>query len=117
LQGGATEVATVFAITKVAGLAFLMLNLFIPPCFAAIGAMNSEIKSRKWFFAGIALQCAVGYTLGFLTYFFGTLFTRVGFAHAWMPIVGWGIVLAFAVVLAVLIVKKNKEMKKERAKE
>jgi ferrous iron transport protein B len=55
LQGGATEVATVFAITKVAGLAFLMLNLFIPPCFAAIGAMNSEIISSKWFFAGIAL--------------------------------------------------------------
>ncbi|MBR5817199.1 MAG: ferrous iron transporter B, partial [Clostridia bacterium] len=62
-------------ISAVAGLAFLMFNLFTPPCFAAIGAMNSEIKSKKWLFAGIGLQFAVGYTVSFIVFFFGTLFT------------------------------------------
>ena len=41
MEGAGTEVATVFAITKVAALAYLMFNLYTPPCFAAIGAMNA----------------------------------------------------------------------------
>ena len=74
-EGAGTEVAAVFAITKVAALAYLMFNLFTPPCFAAIGAMNAEIKDKKWLFGGIALQLGVGYTLGFLVYQIGTLIT------------------------------------------
>jgi ferrous iron transport protein B len=64
-QGAGTEVAAVFGITRVAALAFLVLNLFSPPCFAAIGAMNAEIDDKKWFWGGIGLQIGVGYTLGF----------------------------------------------------
>ena len=74
-EGAGTEVAAVFAITKVAALAYLMFNLFTPPCFAAIGAMNAEIKDKKWLFGGICLQLGVGYTLGFLVYQIGTLVT------------------------------------------
>ena len=74
-EGAGTEVAAVFAITKVAALANLMFNLFTPPCFAAIGAMNAEIKDKKWLFGGICLQLGVGYTLGFLVYQIGTLVT------------------------------------------
>ena len=102
------------AITKVAALAYLRLNLFSPPCFAAIGAMNAELKSKKWLFAGIGLQFGVGYSLGFLVYFFGSLFTGVGFGDAlWMPIVGWAIVGVFAAVLTVLILRKNQQLKAE----
>ena len=115
LESGASEVAAIMGIAKVAGLAYLMFNLFTPPCFAAMGAMNSEIKSRKWLWAGIGLQFAVGYTVGFLTFFFGTLFTGGSFGAAWMPIVGWLIVLAIAAVIAYLIVKKNKQLKEEYA--
>ncbi len=107
LMGGANEVASVFAITKVAALAFLMFNLFSPPCFAAIGAMNAEMKSKKWLWAGIGLQLSVGYTLGFLTYFFGTLFTGAKFSVAWMPIVGWAITVALIGLLTFLIVKRK----------
>ena len=74
-EGAGTEVAAVFAITKVAALAYLMFNLFTPPCFAAIGAMNAEIKDKKWLFGGIMLQLGVGYTLGFMVYQIGTLVT------------------------------------------
>ena len=72
-EGAGMEVAAVFALTKAAALAYLMFNLFTPPCFAAIGAMNAEIKDKKWLFGGIALQLGVGYTLGFLVYQIGTL--------------------------------------------
>ena len=72
-EGVSTEVAAVFGLTKVAALAYLMFNLFTPPCFAAMGAMNAEIKSRKWFWGGIALQLCTGYTVGYLVYTIGTL--------------------------------------------
>ena len=90
-EGAGTEVAAVFAITKVAALAYLMFNLFTPPCFAAIGAMNAEIKDKKWLFGGIALQLGVGYTLGFLVYQIGTLITTgsvgVGFSGGLIAVV------------------------------
>ncbi len=116
IEGNENAVAAAFGISGVAALAYLMFNLFTPPCFAAIGAMNSEIKSKKWLFAGIGLQLGVGYTIGFLVYFFGTLFTVGKFTKAWMPILGWVIVVIFAAVLTVLIIKKNKEIAHSKAK-
>ena len=118
MEGAGAEVAGIMAITKVAALAYLMFNLFTPPCFAAIGAMNSEIKSKKWLWAGIGLQFGVGYSVGFLVYFFGSLFTGAGFGEAvWMPIVGWAIVAVFAAILTILIIRKNKQLKAEYALE
>ena len=111
LEGSGAEVAGIIAITKVAALAYLMFNLFSPPCFAAIGAMNAEMKSKKWLWSGIGLQLGVGYTVGFLTFFFGTLFTTGDFGSVWMPILGWAVVLVFALILTILIIKKNKELK------
>ncbi|MBQ8907990.1 MAG: ferrous iron transporter B [Clostridia bacterium] len=116
MEGAGAEVAGILAITKVAALAYLMFNLFSPPCFAAIGAMNAEIKSKKWLFAGIGLQFSVGYSLGFLVYFFGTLFTGASFGAIWMPIVGWAIVLAIVAVYTLLILKTNRELKAEHAR-
>ena len=115
MEGAGAEAATILALTKVAALAYLMFNLFSPPCFAAIGAMNSEIKSKTWLWAGIGLQFGVGYSVGFLTFFFGTLFTTRDFGAIWMPIVGWAIVAVFATVLTVLIIRKNKQIKAEYA--
>ena len=113
MEGAGAEVASVFAITKVAALAYLMFNLFSPPCFAAIGAMNAELGSKKWLFAGVGLQLAVGYSVAFLTYFFGTLFTGAEFGDIWMPLLGWGVVALFAAVLIILIVKRNRELARE----
>ena len=115
LNSGAAEVAGIMGITKVAALAYLMFNLFSPPCFAAIGAMNSEIKSKKWLWAGIGLQFSVGFTVGFLVFFFGTLFTGGSFGSNWMPIVGWLVVALITLIIVILIMRKNKELKKEYA--
>lgn len=109
-EGAGTEVATVFAITKVAALAYLMFNLFSPPCFAAMGAMNAEITQKKWFWGGIALQLGVGYTLGYLVYTIGTLLTApqtLGVGAA----VGGGIFVAlFAAVLVYLCVRADRNV-------
>ena len=115
LNSGAAEVAGIMGITKVAALAYLMFNLFSPPCFAAIGAMNSEIKSKKWLWAGIGLQFSVGFTVGFLVFFFGTLFTGGSFGSNWMPIVGWLVVALITLIIVILIMRKNKQLKKEYA--
>ena len=114
-SGAAGGVAQALGISSVAALAFLMFNLFTPPCFAAIGAMNSEIRSRKWLWAGIGLQFAVGFSVGFLVYFFGTLLTGGSFGEAWMPILGWTVETVIIVVIALLIVRKNKQIKAEEA--
>ena len=114
-EGSESVVAATFGISTVAALAFLMFNLFTPPCFAAIGAMNAEIKSRKWLWAGIGLQFATGYVVSFLVYFFGTLFTGAHYGTAWMPIAGWVITLAIVALFTVLIVRKQREANAERA--
>ena len=68
LVGEGNQVMAAMAITKVAALAYLMFNLYTPPCFAALGAMNSEMKSAKWLWGAIGLQLATGFTVGFLVY-------------------------------------------------
>ena len=85
LIGGSEEVAGIFALTKAAALACLMFNLFTPPCFAALGAMNSEIGNRKWFWGGVALQLATGYTVAYFVYQIGTLIAEGTVGSGFLP--------------------------------
>ena len=111
-SGNESLVASTFGISSVAALAFLVFNLFTPPCFAAIGAMSAELKSKKWLAAGLALQISVGYTVGFLTFFFGTLIVGGSFGPIWAPIAGWCVIGAIATVITVLIIRRNAQLKK-----
>ena len=111
LMGGASEVAGIFALTKAAALACLMFNLYTPPCFAAIGAMNSEIKDRKWMFGGVCLQLCTGYTIGFLVYQIGTLITTGSFGSGFVG--GLIAVIVMVAVLIYLIRKADASLKAE----
>ena len=111
LVGGANEVAVAMGLTKVAALAYLMFNLFTPPCFAALGAMNSEMQDKKWFWGGIALQFATGYTVAFLVYQIGTLITTGGFGAGFVP--GLIAVAAIVGIIVYLINKTNKNFDKQ----
>ena len=113
MEGAGTEVATVFAITKVAALAYLMFNLYTPPCFAAIGAMNAEMKSKKWLWGGIGLQLAVGYTVAYLVYTIGTLITAPATLAAGPAMAGGIAVVIMAGIVVALIVNANKKVKAE----
>lgn len=88
LPGG----AMVQFFTPVTAFAYLVFNLFTPPCFAAIGAMNSEMGSKKWLFKALAFQFGVGYTLAMLVTQIGSLIVygelAVGFVPAIFILVG-----------------------------
>ena len=100
--------AAMVGMTKVAALAYLMFNLFSPPCFAAIGAMGAEIKSRKWFWGGIGLQLGVGYTVAYLVYTIGTLLVAPGMLSIPAAIAGGAAVGVFVLILTVLYLRGGK---------
>ena len=110
-QGGGEEI---FGISAVAGLSYLMFNLFTPPCFAAIGAMNAEIKSKKWFFAGIGLQLATAYVLCFIVYQGGTLITSGQLGNGFFP--GLIAVLSIILITVILSLRSNARAKREYTK-
>ena len=111
LVGNGNVVASAMAITKVAALAYLMFNLYTPPCFAAIGAMNSEMQSKKWLWGGIALQLGTGYTVAFLVYQFGTLITTGKPGNGFVA--GLIAVLIMVSVIVGVIYKNNKQFATE----
>ena len=111
LVGDGNVVASAMAITKVAALAYLMFNLFTPPCFAALGAMNSEMQSKKWLWGGIALQLSVGYTVAFLVYQIGTLITTGKIGNGFVT--GLIAVLVMVAVVVGLIHKTNQQFASE----
>ncbi len=113
LVGGVTEVAAVMNLTSSAALAYLMFNLFTPPCFAAIGAMRAEMESSKWLWSAIGLQFGLGYVIAFFVYQVGTLIETGS--------VGTGFVggaIAVAVLIGIVVVKfiqGNAKAEKEKA--
>ncbi len=115
IMTGLNASGEVVAITAVAALAYLMFNLFTPPCFAAIGAMNAEMKSAKWLWGGIGLQLAVGYTVAYGVYTVGTLITAPAMLNVGAAIAGLVAVLAMTAVVMVLIRNTDKKLKAEYA--
>ena len=107
MEGAGAEVAGVFAITKVAALAYLMFNLYTPPCFAALGAMNSEINDRKWFWGGVALQFATGFTVAYLVYQIGTLITTGSLGAGFLP----GLIAVAAIVAVIVSLCRKADQK------
>ena len=91
-----------------------MFNLYTPPCFASIGAMNAEMKSAKWVWGGIGLQLAIGYTVAYFVYTIGTILTG-GTLHTAAAITGLAAVLAMAGVILVIIHNTNRKCKAEYA--
>ena len=110
MQGSGAEVAGVIAITKVAALAFLTFNLFSPPCFAAIGAMNAEMKSKKWFIGGILFQLGIGYTISYLIYTIGTLVTNSALLGI-ESLVGLLVILLITACIILNVIKSRKKVK------
>ena len=113
IEGTGGQAAGILAISKAAALAYMMFNLYTPPCFSAIGAMNAEMKSKKWLFAGIGLQLGIGYTVAFAVYQIGTLLTTgsvgAGFAG------GLAGVAAFCALLVWLCLRAGRNIARDYA--
>ena len=113
LVSGGSEVAAIMGLTKVAALAYLMFNLYTPPCFAALGAMNSEMKSGKWLAGAICFQLSTGFIVGFAVNQIGTLITTGSLAAGFTG--GWIFTVLFAGVIAYLCIRANRKVKEEYA--
>lgn len=61
--------------TAVSAFAYTAFNLFTPPCFAAIGAMNSELKSRRWTVFAVLLHLTIGFLSAMIIYQVGHILT------------------------------------------
>ena len=107
----AMTVRETMGITAVSALAFMFFNLFTPPCFAAIGAMKSEMKSNKWLLKSVLLQLSVGYIVAMITYQVGTILVYKELAQGFIPAV---IILALAVFSVVYKIKSNKVSESEK---
>lgn len=106
IVSGNSEVAQIMGLTSAAALAYLMFNLFTPPCFAAIGAMNSEMENKKWLWSGIVFQFGMGYVVAFITYQVGTLITTGTLGSGFIPGL---IVVALLIGYVIYLVRKGDE--------
>ena len=106
LIGIGSTVAAAMGLTKAAALAYLMFNLYTPPCFAALGALNSELQSKKWLLGAVCLQLATGFTVGFLVYQIGTLITTGSLGAGFVG--GLAAIIVFVAIVVGIIVKNNR---------
>ena len=91
----------------VTAYAFLAFNLFTPPCFAAIGAMRTEMGDKKWLFRGLGFQLSVGYIVAILISQIGSLIVYGEPAVGLIPAIG--VLVAYAVLLVVLLKRADKK--------
>ncbi len=103
------QFAGAMELTAVAALAYLMFNLYTPPCFAAIGAMNAEMESKKWLWGAIGFQFGMGYTVAYLVYQIGTVVTTGSVGHGFIP--GLIAVAAMIAIVVGLMIKGSKKAK------
>jgi len=111
LVAGGSSVAGIMGLTSAAALSYLVFNLFTPPCFAAIGAMNSEMESRKWFWGGIGFQLTLGYMVAFITYQVGTFMTEGHFGQGFLP---GGVAVIGMVGYIIYLMKKGEKKRVAR---
>lgn len=85
LVSGGSSVASIMGLTSAAALSYLVFNLYIPPCVAAVSTMYAEMKSKKWFWGAISFQFALGYITAFIVYQVGTLLTEGKVGKGFLP--------------------------------
>jgi len=113
LVAGGSDVASIMGLTSAAALAYLVFNLFTPPCFAAIGAMNAEMENKVWLWSGIGFQLGMGYVAAFLTYQIGTLLTTKAVGTGFIP--GFIAVVIMIGFVIFLMKKGDRKAKKKLA--
>ncbi len=93
--------------TPVTGYAFLVFNLFTPPCFAAIGAMNSELGDRRWLGKAILFQLSTGYLLAMLITQLGSIIFYGKLAVGFIPALI--VIVLYAAIILYLIKRADKK--------
>ncbi len=92
---------TTGGLTAVSAYAYMAFQLFTPPCFAAIGAMNAELGSRKMTALAVLFQLAMGYVIAMIIYQLGTLIFYHQFGQGFIV----SLFICLIIVVSYLIIK------------
>lgn len=66
--------------TPVAGYSFLLFNMLCMPCFAAVGAIKTEMKNNRWTLITIGYQMTYAYAIAFVFYHLANFFVYKEFS-------------------------------------
>lgn len=91
--------------TPIAGYSFLLFNMLCMPCFAAVGAIKTEMGDNKWTLLTIGYQMSFAYVISFIFYQFANLFANGIFTIA------TAIALALLIVMLYLLFRPAKSRK------
>lgn len=95
--------------TALSAFSFMLFNLLCAPCFAAMGAIKTEMNSAKWTWGAIGYMTVFAYAVALVTYQLGRWFGGNGFG------VGTAVALAVLAALLYLLLRKNPYEKKVKA--
>ena len=95
---GKAGVASLFSV--MGGFSYLLLNLFNPPCIAAMGTIWREMDSKFWAIFAISYQLILGYVIALIGYQLGSwLFFGASFG------IGQIVALILSAVIVYFIVR------------
>lgn len=98
--------------TPASAMAFMIFNQLNVPCFAALGAIRSEMNSTRWTWFTVIYQTVFAYTIGLMVYQFSNLAAGGAFT-VWTGV-------AFVVLIGyiyLLFIKKPNSTKKKAKEE
>ncbi len=99
-----SQISRIF--TPVSAYSFMVFTLLAPPCFAALGAIKSEMRSWKWTFFAVAWQTGSAYLLSMMVYQLGGIIFE-GKDLSGMTTLAVGSLVIIAMGLALYRIIKN----------
>lgn len=96
--------------TQLSAYSFLIFNLLCAPCFAAIGAVRSEMRSARWTLFAVGYQTVFAYIISTIVFQVGSLVSGNGFN------VGTAAGLLLILLLVYLLIRKPRESKDKNVK-
>jgi ferrous iron transport protein B len=100
-----TALAANAVFTPLTAISFVVFNLLVIPCFAAVATARSELKSAKWTFFVLLFWLATAWITSFLVYQTGALLKDVNRTNL---IIG---ILIIAIILFAIFRRRNRKDK------
>ncbi|BFL71774.1 ferrous iron transport protein B [Anaerococcus nagyae] len=99
--------------SPIAGYAFLLFNMLCMPCFAAVGAIKTEMGDTKWTWLTVGYQMGFAYAITFIFYQFARLIAYKIFTPATIIAIIVLIALLYLLLRPDRSIKENKSYRTE----
>ena len=95
--------------TALSAFSFMLFNLLCAPCFAAMGAIKTEMNSAKWTWSAIGYMTVFAYIIALIVYQLGSWFGTGAFT------IGTGVAILLLAFLLFMLFRRNPYEKKSVA--